>query len=115
MSIESYGVIPTKFGNIRYYNDHICRSDGEYYIAKYLKENNINYLYEINYKNSNYICDFYLKDYNVYIEYKGMSGFKKYDDKYLIKEEFIRNENINCIIDSDVSVIIKLIENEINN
>lgn len=115
MCIEHYGVIATTFGNIRYYNGHICRSDGEYYIAKYLKENNINYLYEIKYNNSNYRCDFYLNDYNVYIEYKGLSGFKKYDDTYLIKEEFIRHNNINCIINENVSEIIKMIEYEVNN
>jgi len=51
--INKYGIIRGKYGNIRYFNNHICRSNGEYYIANELKKLNIEYIYEKRYPNSN--------------------------------------------------------------
>ena len=87
--------IKCKYGNIRWYNNHICRSDNEYIIAHYLTNNNINYKYEkyYNLKINKMRCDFYLIDYDYYIEYNGM-----HETKYENKINFLKKENINNVI-----------------
>jgi len=96
--MEKYKIIHGKYGNIRYFNGHICRSNGEYQIAKKLKEFNILYIYEKKYPNSYFKCDFYLEDFDIYIEYMGfiksdyMAKHNKkicdeYIEKYKIKKE----------------------------
>lgn len=118
--LSKYGVIPQKFGNIRYFNNHICRSNGEYIIAKKLKESNIDYEYEKKYPNSKWISDFYIKKYELYIEYMGflkadyMHKYNKqlceqYTNKYILKKEFCQRNNINFIFDNDYKLIIKKI------
>jgi hypothetical protein len=69
-------VIKSKFGRMRYFNNHLCRSDGEFVIAKFLFNNNIEYEYERRYEKSLKRCDFYLTKYNFYIEYMGMYKIK---------------------------------------
>ncbi len=76
-------------------NGEIVKSYGEMEIANFLYKNSINYIYEENYKynitstyQSQYKPDFYLPDYNIYIEYFGIdengnvpSYFKGNEDK----------------------------------
>lgn len=80
---DIYGKID--LSNITYYNDKkhgtgrvyvfegvVYLSHQEYLIGKYLTKNEISFEKEVPYENCNYIFDFYLKDFNVYIEYYGM-------------------------------------------
>jgi len=123
--IKKYGVIPGKFGNIRYFNDHICRSNGEYFISKQLNKLGIDYIYEKKYPNSNFVCDFYIKDINVYVEYMGFlkSDYmhkhnkkicKDYIDKYDIKKQMCVDNNLNFIYDNDYKLIINKIKEQYN-
>lgn len=80
-----------KFNNQSEYNDYlrnnppttlngeVVKSYGEMEIANYLYTHNVKYIYEDNYKykksdknNPPYKPDFYLPDYNIYIEYFGI-------------------------------------------
>lgn len=119
---EAYGIIPSRYGNIRYYNNHICRSNGEYYIAKFLFENNIEYEYEKKYPNSKYISDFYIPKYDLYVEYLGFlksDYFKrinkticlKYEAKYKIKEDQCKHNNLNYLFDNNYKSITNKILN----
>jgi hypothetical protein len=110
--VSKYGIIPTKYGSIRYFNGHICRSNGEYHIAKKLVENGIEYIYEKKYPNSNFVSDFYIVNSDLYIEYMGFlkndfftSTNKKICDHYKErleeKKKFCTNNKINFIFDSD--------------
>ena len=111
---EIFGVITSRYGSFRHFNGHICRSNGEYEIARYLKESNVEYIYEKKYPNSNYICDFYIKTDDLYVEYMGFlknDNFESdiitnYREKYKIKEEFCKNNNINYLFSSDYRKII---------
>ena len=122
MILSKYGIIPSKFGNIRYFNNHICRSNGEFYISKKLKENNIEYEYEKKYPDSNFISDFYIKKFNLYVEYMGFlkSDFmnkhnfnicQEYKKKYEIKKNLCLEKKINFIFESDYKLIINKILN----
>jgi len=110
------------FGNIRYFNRHICRSNGEYYIAKKLKELNIDYVYEKKYPNSKYVCDFYIPILNLYVEYMGMLKsnyiqenrldiYLKYKTRYDDKEKFCKDNNIKYLFNNNMVEIIKKITN----
>ena len=126
ISIKKLKIIITKYGNIRYFNGHICRSNGEYYIAKKLKKLNIEYIYEKKYPNSNYICDFYIPKYDLYVEYMGVlkndfikktytNFYKKYKEKYINKEKYCKLKKLNYLYDNNMVEIIKklkIIEND---
>jgi hypothetical protein len=101
--------ISGKFGYMRYYNNHLCRSSGEFMIAKFLKDNDIKYKYEKLYPNSKKRCDFYLIDYDFYIEYTGMYKIKKYNEKYNEKLSFCIDNNIKHFFSNNIEDI----ENEI--
>lgn len=122
--IEKYGLITGKYGTIRYFNNHICRSNGEYYIARKLKDLNIDYVYEKKYPSGNWVSDFYIKEKDIYVEYMGFlknDFFSKsnkdicdiYKEKYNMKMDYCLSNNINFIFESDYKIIIlKLIEND---
>jgi hypothetical protein len=97
--------IKSKFGRMRYFNNHICRSDGEYMIAKFLVDNYIEYEYEKKYKNSLKRCDFYLTNYDFYIEYTGMYNIESCKMKYNIKEKFCSEHNLNFIFSNKIEEI----------
>ena len=63
---------------------HEVRSLSEAYIDYWLFSHNINHIYEkqIILKEATLICDFYLPDYDLYIEYWG-----KYDKKYVSRKQ----------------------------
>ena len=121
--IKKYGIIPSKYGNIRYYNGHICRSNGEYFISKKLKEANIDYVYEKRYPKSTFICDFYIPSINTYVEYMGflkndyMHKHNKricedYVNKYKEKKQLCIDNNLNFIYDGDYKTIISKIKQQ---
>jgi hypothetical protein len=97
--------IKSKFGRMRYFNNHLCRSDGEFIIAKFLLDNNIEYQYEKRYKDSLKRCDFYLTKYDFYIEYTGMSNIESCKIKYEKKEEFCLKNGLSCIFSSNIEEI----------
>jgi hypothetical protein len=101
--------IKSRYSYISWFNGHICRSDSEYIIANYLFKNNINYVYEKYYKNSNKRCDFYLTDYNLYVEFFGMTH------SYKTKIDFLNINNINYLSDRNRKKLIEKIDNYVNN
>jgi hypothetical protein len=120
--LSRYGLIPTKYGNIRYFNNHICRSNGEFYIAKKLKEIGIDYEYEKRYPNSTLISDFYIKDKDLYVEYLGFLKndflskhnkdiFNEYNSRVDKKKLYCEENNIRIILNSDYRKIINEIIN----
>ena len=113
MSLPIY--IKSKYGNMRYFNNHLCRSDSEFIIARYLLENNIDYIYEKKYPNSNYKCDFYIIKLDCYVEYMGMFNNIEYDNKYKKKKNLCTQNNIKHIYSSNVEEIKNYLKNEIRN
>jgi len=121
--LKNTNLIINKFGNIRYINNHITRSNGEYEICKYLVNNNIEYIYEKKYPNSKYICDFYLIKKDLYIEYTGFlkSDFlsktnfqivEKYTLKLNKKIDFCHTNNINLYYNNNIKNILNKIKDE---
>jgi len=107
------------FGHKKQLNGIIYSSVGEYYIAVELIKLNIKFLYNKKYPviNYQYRYDFYLIQYDIYIEYAGMliNNIKnKYTDSY---KKSINNKiricdenNFNLIISSDYLEIINEIK-----
>ena len=95
--------ISTRYGNVSYINGNYYQSTGEYEIGMFLEEKKIKFDVHVQYPKSNRLCDFYLYDYDIYIEYTGMNG-KNYDDK---KKEL---KDFNIIWSKDINFI----KNEIN-
>lgn len=104
--------VKSMYSYYSWFNNHICRSDGEYIIANFLFKNNINYIYEKKYDNSKYRCDFYLTKYNLYIEYLGMKKDK--ENPYKTKLNYLDEKNINYISSNDVDEIKMKISNYVN-
>ncbi len=71
--IERCGYTPcsSSYGNTVKYKNLTLRSNFEYYFVSMYLDNKYNYIYEQPYPSSNRICDFYLTDYNVFIELAG--------------------------------------------
>ena len=101
--------IESKFGRMRYFNNHLCRSDGEFLIANFLKDKNIEYKYEKVYYGTKMRCDFYLPYYDLYLEYTGMNT-TEHIQKYKTKKELL-SFRFNVIFSNDITYI----KNEIQN
>lgn len=71
--MDNMGIKMGRFGNIVAYGGKKLKSYGEYLIAKFLDENNVEYEYEKKYPNSRKKCDFFLPKHELYVEYLGMS------------------------------------------
>jgi hypothetical protein len=113
MSLSIY--IKSKYGNMRYFNNHLCRSDSEFIIARFLVENNIEYKYEKKYPNSNYKCDFFIPILDCYVEYMGMFNNIEYKNKYKRKKTLCVSGNLKHIYSSSVEEIKNYLKNEIEN
>ena len=95
---------------------------GEYYIAKMLIDNQINFLYNKKYsftgKTKLYRYDFYLPQINYYIEYAGMliNGLIKnkiilcYDIRMKNKILLCKKNNFNLFVSSDYLTVIEFIK-----
>lgn len=105
--------IKSKYGHIRYFNGHICRSDAEFLLANFLMENKIKYEYEKKYRNTLKRCDFYLTEFDFYIEYTGMQKNKICNYKYKEKQKFCMENNINSIFSNNIQEIKNKILDEI--
>jgi hypothetical protein len=78
-------------------------SEGELFIAQYLKAENIKYIYNHtinglkNDSKSYRITDFYLPDYNVCIEFLGQWHVESERSRYKEKKSVYSNNNIPCV------------------
>lgn len=91
------------YGSIHLLGENIYLSKQEYLIGKYLTSKNINFEKEVPYKNSKYIFDFYLPDYNVYIEYYGI-GTKDYKKRIKQKRNFYNGRTVIEIFKHDNTI-----------
>jgi len=109
----------TRYGSICYLDDIKYRSCGEYQIALFLKNNNINFEYEKKYiATERFLYDFFLPDYNLYIEYTGMADGKNlhnYETRLEKKKELILKNNFNCFMSNNIELIKKRILDEKEN
>ena len=78
---------------------HIADSISEKIIDDWLYKNKINHEKNKKYPNSNMNCDFYLIDYDLWIEYFGLFGgdIPEYDNNILIKEKIAKDKNLKLI------------------
>jgi hypothetical protein len=112
------------YGNMIYDNGIRYKSVKEYKLSQFLKRNNIKFDYEKRYPDSRFISDFYLPEYDIYIEYYGMldgknidkldENQKRYYLKMIEKNEECEKNQINLIHDTNFNKLYKKIENLIN-
>lgn len=107
----SYGIIKLGeglYGN-RYtlYNGNVYKSNSELEIAKFLISNDIKFEYEKSY--GKYKCDFYLYDFDLYIEYLGLSGKIEYDKKTMKKRKYALKNRLNFVFSDNTNFIKEII------
>lgn len=112
------------YGNTIYDNGIRYKSVKEYKLSQFFKRNNIKFEYEKRYPDNRFISDFYLPEYDIYIEYYGMLDGKNIDKldetqkKYYLKmnekNEECKKNQINLIHDTNFNKLYKKIENLIN-
>lgn len=113
------------YGTTYQIDGKILRSLGEVKIYTHLKKIGVNFEYDFEYPNqinTGYKCDFYLKNFDIYIEYAGMQNVKKtnrskeilesYDSRLKKKKEHCLQENLKHYFSKSVDDIINFI-NEI--
>jgi hypothetical protein len=115
---QYYG-IPIYHNGVRY------KSVGEYRIAIFLESEQINFIYEKQYPNSNFKSDFYLVDKNVYVEYYGLLNKKNlnkldpilsaYYEKTKLKNQFCVDNELKLIYDFDYKQLINKIKKHYEN
>jgi hypothetical protein len=110
------------YGTTYSINGRIVRSLSEYQIYKYLLEQNIPFEYDLLYPNQKtlYKCDFYLKEFDIYIEYAGMKNVKRndnnekildeYDSRLKIKKNLCIQNNLKHYYSNSVLEILKFIK-----
>ena len=123
--IIDLNLIVGKVGSMRFFNGTFYHSIGDYKIAKFLTKNNIKFIYNSDYPKqikSKYKYDFYLEDYNFYVEYFGLikNDFKKntkINDNYIEKMDkkilFCLSNHLKLIYDSNLKKLIEKIKNKI--
>jgi hypothetical protein len=95
----------TRHGTGRIYilNGIVYLSRQEYLIGKYLEDTNIKFDKEVPYINSKHIFDFYLPDFDTYIEYYGMAT-NEYKKRILEKQKFYNGRNVIEIFKQDNTI-----------
>lgn len=111
------------YGTPIYHNGNRFKSIKEYKISLLFESKNINYIYELSYPESNFKCDFYLPDYDLYIEYFGILDGKridkldekqlKYYDKMIKKILFCDENKIKLIYDTEFTKLYNTLLNTI--
>lgn len=86
-------------------DNHKCDSSKEVTIDNFLYNNNINHSVHELYPNSNFKCDFKIK--NIYIEYAGLTDKLNYKKDIERKIKFAKDNNINQIViyDTDINTL----------
>jgi very-short-patch-repair endonuclease len=107
---KKHGIFEQKAGYYLNYSKgckYCNETKGEKQIRIYLENNNLKYKQQ--YKNHGFIFDFYIPDYNTYIEFNGrqhyepiefFGGVKSYNkqlSKDKLKDQILKNENIKLI------------------
>jgi len=117
----NFNPFDSNYGTLIYHQNHRFKSIKEYSLAIFFEKKSIDYLYEINYPNSNRKCDFYIPKMDLYIEYFGMldgkkkikenSIFELYKTKMNEKINFCRDNKILLIYDTNFDELLKKINN----
>jgi hypothetical protein len=103
-----------KYGIRITYNGVIYKSHGEYMIAKFLTDNNIQFIYNGYYDKSKYRYDFFIKYIDLYVEYTGMEGVPSYDNRLSDKLRYGEVLGMNILASGDVDYIVDEISLRIN-
>lgn len=98
-----------KYGNQYWFNGHYLKSNGEFKIAKYLFDSNILFSANKPYPNDKKCYDFYLNDYDIYVELMGMR-----DKDYTEKKNNIHKTNFKILWINNIKEL-KTFINEKNN
>lgn len=121
--MEEQDIKTGTFGNIIGYGGLRLKSYGEFLIAQFLDEHNVKYEYEKKYPDSRKRCDFYLNDYDIYVEYTGMSNKKyfkngsvteRYNDNIKQKKVTCSTKQLNCLFNSKINSIFDSLKKLIN-
>lgn len=104
------------YGNRYLFDGNMLLSDRELEIAKFLKNNNIEYIYSGQYpfsRNSK-LCyyDFYISKINLYIEFAGILDNDVYAKRIQYKKELCIEHNLSFIISDNVTEIITVIKQQ---
>lgn len=94
-----YSISKQVYGTPIYHNGIRFKSTKEYQLAIFFESINIEYIYEKNYPNSNFKCDFFIPKKNCYVEYYGMLDGKKenhLDDKQIFYKKKMEEKNEFC-------------------
>lgn len=94
-----YSISKQVYGTPIYHNGIRFKSTKEYQLAIFFESINIEYIYEKNYPNSNFKCDFFIPKKNCYVEYYGMLSGKKenhLDDKQIFYKKKMEEKNEFC-------------------
>lgn len=113
------------YGKPIYHNGIRYKSIKEFKIALFFEKNNINFEYEKKYPNGKFISDFYLPDFNIFVEYYGLLDNKNLDnlknqqisyyEKMIEKNKFCLENKIELIHDTNFDKLYKKLEKLIQN
>jgi DNA helicase-4 len=124
--LSGLNITINKIGTKRLFDGKIYHSNGDYRIAKSLRENHIDFIYNMKYpyqNKTNYRCDFFLPNYEIYIEYFGLlkNNFNEntkiiydYKEKMDLKILFCQENGLNLIYDINLNKLLTKINNKIN-
>jgi len=102
-AMEACGLKPNtcKYRRIRIscLDGHMADSISERIIDNWFYSNGIRHERSKKYPNSNMNCDFYLLDYDLWVEYFGLSGgdFQEYEETMKTKKELVEINNFNFV------------------
>ncbi|GEM_PF-599254 len=102
-AMEACGLKPnhSKYQKIRLksLDGHMSDSISEKIIDDWLFKNNVKHEKSKRYPNSRMDCDFYFVDYDLWVEYFGLSGgdFQEYEETIKIKKEMVKNNNLKFV------------------
>tara|TARA_R110000787_G_scaffold7157_4_gene24638 strand:- start:327 stop:1337 length:1011 start_codon:yes stop_codon:yes gene_type:complete len=100
-AIKECGLEPNKQvfvrKKIKCSDGHIVDSLSERIIDEYLNSNGIKHEIQKDYPNSNWVCDFYLTELDIYVEYFGLYEVDEYKEVADKKIKFCKDEGIKLI------------------
>ena len=100
-AIKECGLEPNKQvfvrKKIKCSDGHIVDSLSERIIDEYLNSNGIKHEIQKEYPNSNWVCDFYLTELDIYVEYFGLYEVDEYKEVADKKIKFCKDEGIKLI------------------
>lgn len=91
------------FGTLRKVHGYVCFSNEEASIVRYLVINNIDFEKEVPYGNSEHFFDFYLPEFDVYVEYYGIAT-EDYLNRVEIKRQYYDERKVVEIFKHDNTI-----------